>query len=77
MIFTIVSLLAIIFLMLYYITPNNYIIHTDINNYTIKKDLFYNILPNQTITIKNNNYVIFNIEQNIIIKNVRKYNLLR
>ena len=79
MIFIIVSLMAILFLILYYVTPNNYVIYENENkDYTILKDLFYKISSNQTITINMQNtnnynkYVMFDTEQDIIIKNILK-----
>lgn len=75
--FTIIAILTIFLLILYYFTPNNYIIiDYNYDKFTLEKEIDYKILKNSFIKISYKDYlnyfVKFNEDINIIIKNSLK-----
>jgi len=75
--FTIIAILTLFLLILYYFTPNNYII-IDYNSekFALEKEIDYKILKNSFIKISHKDYlnyfIKFNEDMNIIIKNSLK-----
>jgi len=76
-IFIITSILIILLLVIYYFTPNNYIIENfNISKYILIKEITLKCNPNLTKKLDyldySNNYIKFNLETNLLIKNIFK-----
>lgn len=57
-IFVIICIFVIVLLVLYYLTPNNYIIHKfDLNKYVYNKEVILDILPNKFEKLTTNEYL--------------------
>jgi len=76
-IFVIVTILIVLFLGLYYFTPNNYVItKLDMSKYKSDKKKFFNIGPNSKIKLSYSDYsdysdyyIGFDLETNLMIQN--------
>ena len=76
-IFTIIIILTAIFIISYYITPNNYLIcEYDENQYIFEKEIEYDIEKKSIIELNHldylNYYLKFNSNADLIIKNILK-----
>lgn len=78
MLFGIISILIIILLSVYYLTPNNYqIIKYSEKDYKLDSELNFSIIPKSSIELKNKEYYKYYIkfnsnELNLIVKNCLK-----